>query len=230
MSDWHLLRIASNRAAANGLFHLDLDVGGTPVEGTHALPGQYLKLAVEGHKESFFAIASAPDPRATRLELLIKTGSPLADALRTLPAGAEVRASAVQGKGFPIDQARGRDVYLFATGSGISPVRSLIDVIRRDRAAFHRVKLYFGARTPDAFAYDAELPTWDQDRIDVVRTVSKPGDSGWTGLTGYVQAHIPEEPLGDAVAFLCGQKDMVRGVTEALLRQGLPKERIFLNF
>ena len=33
----------------------------------------------------------------------------------------------------------------------------------------------------------AELPG-----IDVVPTVSRPGSSGWEGLTGYVQSHVPE--------------------------------------
>jgi len=48
-------------------------------------------------------------------------------------------------------------------------------------------------------------------------------------------AYAPDEvfimlSLAGASAFLCGQKAMVQGVTEALERQGLPRERIFLNF
>jgi NAD(P)H-flavin reductase len=85
-------------------------------------------------------------------------------------------------------------------------------------------------RNPAGFAYQKDLEAWAADGIDVVRTVSQPGDSGWTGLTGYVQEHIGEEPLGDAVAFVCGQKGMVEGVTTALVKAGMPRENIFLNF
>ena len=47
---------------------------------------------------------------------------------------------------------------------------------------------------------------------------------------GYVQAHVPHEPLAEAVAFLCGVKGMVQGVTEVLVRQGVPKDRIYVKF
>jgi NAD(P)H-flavin reductase len=109
-------------------------------------------------------------------------------------------------------------------------VRSLVGVLLQDRASFGHLSLYFGARTPDAFAYTAELDVWSAAGLQVVRTVSQPGASGWQGLQGYVQTHVPLEPLAEAAAFLCGQKGMVQGVTEALERQGLPRERIFLNF
>ncbi len=230
MSDWYEARIVSRQPEASALWAVELDIGGTALEGTHRLPGQYVKVSVEGVGESFFAIASAPDPRGHTFELLIKGGAPLADALMKLPEGAKVKLSAVQGKGFPLDNARGKNVLLFATGSGISPVRSLIETLRRDRPSYKHVRLYFGVRSPDAFAYADELDHWERDGIIVVRTVSQPGNSGWEGLTGYVQSHVADERLEDSVAFLCGQKAMVQGVTEALVRKGLAKERIFLNF
>jgi sulfhydrogenase subunit gamma (sulfur reductase) len=230
MSDWHDAKVVSNRLEAQGLLALGLDVSGTPLAGSHQVPGQYVKLALEGVGEGFFAIASTPDPRGRTFEFLIKGGAAVADALRVLPAGATVRVSPVQGKGFPLASARGKNVLLFATGSGISPVRSLINLIRQDRSAYKHVHLYFGVRSPDAFAYTAELTQWEGEGIKVVKTVSQPGNSGWEGLTGYVQSHVPAEPLADSVAYLCGQKAMVQGVTEALIRQGLSKGDIFLNF
>jgi len=230
MSDWFEITVVDRHPSAANLTELDLDARGTPIPASHQRAGQYLKLSLPGKGEGFFAIASAPGARGEVLELLIKSGSALADALVTLPVGARVQATAAQGKGFALEAARGRRVLLFATGSGISAVRSLIGVILQDRASYGEVSLYFGVRTPDAFAYATELDRWEQAGLRVIRTVSRPGDTGWQGLQGYVQTHVPLEPLAEAAAFLCGQKGMVQGVTEALERQGLPRERIFLNF
>jgi NAD(P)H-flavin reductase len=230
MSQWYDARISSSRPAAHGLVSLWLDVSQTPLKNAHVAAGQYVKLSLDGHKEGFFALASPPHRKDAPIELLIKTGSTLADALAALPEGATVRISDVQGKGFPLEKAKGKRVMLFATGSGISPVRSLIEALIQNRDEYGPVSLYFGARTPESFAYASELSRWAKEDIHIVQTVSRPGTSGWEGLTGYVQSHIPNEPLSDAVAFLCGQKDMVQGVTSALLAQGLPKENIFLNF
>jgi len=230
MSDWFEVTLIRRHPAAANLTKLELDVRGTPIPASYTSPGQYLKLSLPEKGEGFFAIASPPGARGDVLELLIKGGGALADALLALPLGTKVRATGPQGKGFPLEEARGRRVLLFATGSGIGAVRSLVGTILKERPSFGEVSLYFGARTPDAFAYAQELEAWSGAGIRVVRTVSQPGTSGWQGLQGYVQAHVPLEPLADAAAFLCGQKGMVQGVTEALVRQGLPRDRIYLNF
>ena len=209
MSDWHELTVIDRQTSAANLTEIDLDARGTPVAASHQRAGQYLKLSLPGKGEGFFAIASAPGARGEVLELLIKGGSGLADALSSLPVGAKVQATVAQGKGFAVEAAKGRRALLFATGSGISAVRSLIGVLLADRPSFGHLSLYFGARTPDAFAYTAELETWEAAGLQVIRTVSQPGASGWKGLQGYVQTHVPLEPLADASAFLCGKKGMV---------------------
>ncbi|WP_309890974.1 NAD-binding oxidoreductase [Archangium sp.] len=230
MTDWHPTTVAAVLPAAEDLTELILDIGGTPLVGTHRTPGQYVRLALPEVGESLFAIASPPEPFSTRWEFLLKGGGPLSDALIQLKPGATVRSKRPEGRGFPLPLARGRNVLLFATGSGISPIRSVIASIRAERAVYGRVTLYFGARTPQAFAYEDELQHWQASDIRVVRTVSQPGASGWQGLTGYVQAHLSEEPVEDTVAFVCGQSGMVQEVIEALRTRGLPREAIHLNY
>lgn len=229
MTEWHLVRISANRRAAADLAYLELDVSGTPLVGSHEKPGQYVRVLWEGVGEGFFAIASAPDPAGSRFEFLVKRNSPLSEALEDAPVGTVVKVAAPEGKGFPIDVARGRDVLLFATGSGISPIHSVIEVLRRERSEYGDISLYFGVRTPDAFAYEEDLAHWRADGIRVVQTVSQPGSSGWQGLSGYVQGHIDEFDVHRAVAYLCGQPEMIAGVTSALRSRGMPEERMFLN-
>ena len=230
MPDWHPATVYDTSPAADGLTDLVLDIEGTPLVGTHAHPGQYVRLRLPGQAEGIFAIASPPDPRGTRWEFLLKDGAPLPGALIRLRPGARVEVSPPEGRGFPLERARGRDLLLFATGSGISPIRSVIASIRRERDAYGRVTLYFGARTPSAFAYSDELHEWEAGGIRVVRTVSQPGVSGWQGLTGYVQGHLGEEPLENVMAFLCGQSEMVQGVKATLQARGVPTSAVHLNY
>jgi sulfhydrogenase subunit gamma (sulfur reductase) len=239
MSELHEAKLIATRPAGEGLVALTIDVRGTPLVGTHLHPGQYVKLTTAEHPQSFFAIASAPGEHGAELELLIKRGTPLAEALASAPLGATLKLSAPLGKGFPLAEARGKDVLLVATGSGISPIRSLIGSIRVERAVFGTVTLYWGARTPHAFAYEEEWAAWEHDRIRIVRTVSKPlaeggalppGGPEWTGLTGYVQAHLQGGSFSGAVAFLCGQKAMIEGVAAELERRGMPRSAVFTNF
>jgi NAD(P)H-flavin reductase len=229
MRDGYDARVVARRKEADNLTHLELDVTGTPLEGSHLHPGQYVRLGLDGVGEGLFALASGPHRGRNRFELLVKDGPPLANALARLQKGDRLRVSLPQGKGFPLGAAHGKNVLLVATGSGISPIRSALEVISSDRASYGAVTLYFGARTPGAFPYAGELAAWEKNGIRVCRVVSQPHGSGWTGLTGYVQAHLPAV-AEDTVAFLSGQKAMVQAVTELLVKQGLPRARVFLNF
>ncbi|MFL5318561.1 MAG: NAD-binding oxidoreductase [Myxococcaceae bacterium] len=228
MSTLYPARVVAIAPEADSLYDLHVDVSGTPIAGTHAHPGQYVLLSLDEHEPQPFAIAS--EPGATELEFLVKGGSPLSDALTRIRPGQRVRLTMAQGPGFPLERAKGQEVLLFATGSGISAIRSTLLSIRQHRGDYADVTLFFGARTPTAFAYLDEHSEWEADRIQVVRTVSQPGESGWTGLTGYVQQHLSDVGHPGAIAFVCGQPDMVKGVTEALQRNGVPTENVFLNF
>jgi NAD(P)H-flavin reductase len=230
MNDWHSATVTARAPAADGLTDWVLDVGGTALEGSHARPGQYVQLRLPGQEPGMFAIASPPVPQGSRWEFLLKDDGALPSALLHLPVGARVDVSRPTGPGFPMEKARGQDLLLFASGSGISAIRPVIATVRQDREAYGRVTLYFGARTPGAFAYSGELEQWQAGGVRVVRTVSRPGASGWQGLTGYVQAHLGEEPLAHAVAFVCGPAEMVQDVMTQLSRRGVPQSAVFLNY
>ncbi|RKH13698.1 NAD-binding oxidoreductase [Corallococcus praedator] len=230
MSDWHTATVGARAPAADGLTDLVLDLRGTALMGTHAHPGQYVRLRLPGQAPGMFAIASPPAPDGTHWEFLLKDDGALPSALLRLPMGTPVEVSRPEGPGFPMEKARGHDLLLFASGSGISAIRPVIASLHQERRAYGRVTLYFGARTPGSFAYARELERWQADDVRVVRTVSQPGASGWQGLTGYVQAHLGEEPLENAVAFVCGQAEMVQDVMAQLRLRGVPQSAVFLNY
>ena len=228
MDEWYPGRITSTEREAAGLQSIRVDVSGTALVGSHSLPGQYVRVRID-RGEGTFAIASGPEKDGATFELLVKSGSDVADFLALAPIGTHVELTAPEGPGFPLSEAYGKRVLLFATGSAIGAIRSLIQAIRHERRNFRSVTLYFGARTPDAFAYESELDEWREAGIDVVRTVSQAGAPGWRGLTGYVQTHLPKAELADAVAFVCGQPEMVDDVLSALAERGVPEHQIFQN-
>jgi NAD(P)H-flavin reductase len=186
------------------------------VVGAYERPGQYVVLYGPDGKKVFIVIASPP---GDRFELLL--GAAAREKLA--PAeGNKLEIEAPAGKGFPMDVAKGNDVVLFATGSAIAAIRPVIEVIRRTRGEYGRVTLYFGAHTAEEFAYGAHFDGWGKDRIDIVRATSKP----------WVQDLFVRDPvpLDKAVAFVCGQKEMMEATTEALVKAGLAAERIRRNW
>jgi len=200
----------------------------------HQAPGQVVKLRSPAG-EGFFAIASAPSVSGDgHIDLLLKRGAPVADSLlAAAKVGARLEVSGPFGRGFPIYEARGRELLLFAAGSGISPIRSLVQSVLAARASYGRVALFYGQRGHEEFAYRDEQAEWARAGVHVVLCASRPGEE-WSGARGYVQdvaeslSWLEIDPSG-AVAFLCGMKAMVNGVREVLSRAGVDADRVFLN-
>ena len=199
----------------------------------HERPGQVVKLHT-GAGDAYFALATAPSPGGVE-ELLVKRGGRVADAaIAAARLGGTLEVSAPFGKGFRVEEGRGRHVLLFAAGSGIAPIRALVQHILAHRDAFDRVTLFYGQRLGGDFAYKREHLAWDRGGIRVVLCPSREHEA-WPGVRGRVQEVARSLAFGgsppeDSVAFVCGMTAMVDDVRATLARAGIPPERVHLNF
>ena len=219
---------AWDETAALRAVRVDLGV----LAGEHRLPGQVVKIRTRAG-EAYFALSSGP-AADRRADLLLKRGGRIADAAVSAAApGRDLELTAPFGKGFPVAEAEGRDVLLFAAGSGIAPIRSLVQHILGRRERFGRVTLFYGQRHGADFAYRREHPAWERGGVRVVLCPSREDDA-WRGVRGYVQevartlAFGGSSP-GDSVAFVSGMHTMVDDVRAVLAGAGVPPARVHLN-
>ena len=210
-----------------------LRVGLGPLASSHAVPGQVVKLRAPSG-EAYFALASAPSPDGSA-DLLVKRGGKIADevVLAAVP-GARIETSAPFGKGFPIAQAEGRDLLLFAAGSGIAPIRALLQHVISHRNRFLRTTLFYGQRRGADFAYRGEHLDWERHGVRVVLCPSD-ADEAWPGVRGRVQEVARALSLGGSdpagtEAYVCGMTAMVNDVKGTLAEAGVPPDRVHLNF
>lgn len=196
----------------------------------HVAPGQVVQLREPGGALGFFALANPPSA-GDRAELLLKRGGRVADAvIAAASEGAELHVGAPQGPGFAVGDVRGRDVLLFATGSGISSIRALLHQLLAERSGTGKLRLYYGQRSAPEFAYRDDWDDWRRAGLRVVPVASKPGP-GWQGAVGYVQDVAAAEAFGGAkpeqtLAYLSGVPGMLEGARAALARFGVPPDRI----
>jgi NAD(P)H-flavin reductase len=199
----------------------------------HVRPGQVVK-AHTAAGEAFFALASAPDPGGVA-ELLVKRGGRVADALLQGAArGRSIALSRPFGEGFPVEDAEGRDVLLFAAGSAIGPIRALVQHLMTHRNRFGRVTLFYGQRRGAEFAYRGEHLDWERRGVRVVLCPSGEDDA-WQGVRGRVQEVARSlafggAPPGEAVAYVSGMTAMVDDVRRTLAAAGVPPARVHANF
>ncbi len=208
---------------------------GLPPElaSAHDRPGQVVKVHAAG-SDAYFALASAPSTDGV-VDLLVKRGGRVADAAIAAAApGSGLGVSAPFGKGFPVEEARGRHVLLFAAGSAIAPIRALVQHIIAHRDEFNRVTLFYGQRHGGDFAYTREHPEWERGGVSVVLCPSQE-DEAWPGVRGRVQEVASSLAFGgsppeESIAFVCGMTAMVDDVKATLSRAGISPRRVHLNF
>ncbi|PRW56790.1 hypothetical protein C2E21_4721 [Chlorella sorokiniana] len=224
--------LENEREAEGPLQRLKVQIGGAASAYTKA--GQFIQAKTsEDGKPGFFAIASPPgaDKENGTVELLIKSQpGATAEQLCAAASGSSLLVSAPMGKGFPVDSIPPSDVHtvlIFATGSGISPIKALIESGALQADKRREVRLYYGVRSPAHQAFAASIPAWEAAGVKVHTVFSEQGQ-------GYVQdAFAKDNGVSDwagVAAVLCGQKEMAGAITELLTGKGVPKERILTNF
>lgn len=201
--------------------------------------GQYLHIGAELEGETVersYSLSSTPagDPY---LQITVKRidGGRLSPLLvDSVQPGDVVQASQPQGRFFkPQDTAQ--HYLLFAAGSGITPIYSILKRVLADTAQNH-VTLIYGSRTVEDIIFRAELEALCQSasqRLHVVHVLSR--ETGeWPGAKGRVTAALLHQSLAGwapvgalpEIAYMCGPVDFMDGVTTALLARGLKPDRI----
>ena len=186
------------------------------------LPGQYVDvIAAHGVRRSY-SIANAP--RADKqLELHV----------REVPGGAMSRYWFGQAK--PADLLRlngplgtfflrdlgGKDLVFLATGTGIAPVKSMLealpDLCQEDQP--RSVSVYWGGRAPEDMYWRPESPA---STFRFEQVLSRAGPD-WQGARGHVQdAFVADMPdLQRTVVYACGSDTMIHSARSRLLELGL---------
>ena len=192
------------------------------------IPGQYIQIGIPEENDSdFFALASHPDDRF--LELLINAGN---GKICEKPVGSYLNISSPSGPGFPIHLFFGKTVYLVTHGSGISSIKPLIEEMRKNRHRFGQIRLIYGVRTPEDFAYKNLLRNW-MGSVEVYDIISRDPDDLkiWSGETGHVQQILEKlQPVPDnAIVAVSGSPAMENEIIQIFQRFSYEKNQILQN-
>jgi NAD(P)H-flavin reductase len=212
--------------AGGGLSRVRLAVD-VATAATHSRHGQYLEVR-EGAEQGYFVIASSPGEESW--DLLVRDGGTMGDRLRAAPLETAFEITPAQGKGFPVDSAKGRPLVLATTGSGIAAVLSAIGQRIEDGDA-HRTFLLYGVRQRDQVALVAELKAMRAAGVDVAICLSREHATEPGFFRGYVQdvAKARGWNLQNGLVFAAGNEAMIEGMREAAPLLGLPEDAVKLN-
>jgi ring-1,2-phenylacetyl-CoA epoxidase subunit PaaE len=135
----------------------------------------------------------------------------------------------------PSLEAKGMHYYLFAAGSGITPVYSIMKTVL-SASPLNHVTLVYGNRNEAAIIYQKEIEDWARKhpaQLDVIHVLSKPS-FGWPGRRGRIDRTFLSEVLQMATSgrppareyYICGPVEFMHVVRNTLLESGIQKPLI----
>ncbi|MEU7059133.1 FAD/NAD(P)-binding protein [Streptomyces sp. NPDC046197] len=188
-------------------------------------PGQFAMIYAFGVGEVPVS-ASALRGRHGGLVHTVRAVGAVSTALYRMRPGDSVGISGPYGTGWDLEAAAGYDVLIIAGGIGLAPLRPVVHAVLDRPAAYGRLAILVGARTPADLVYRDEIESWrGPARVEV--TVDRPGP-GWHGAVGVVTTLLDRLDLlpERTCALLCGPEVMMRHTARALLARGLIPQRV----
>jgi len=198
--------------------------------GKRFAPGQFNMLYTFGVGEVPISISGGFSPPGGLMHTVRGVG-PVSSALCRSKRGDVIGVRGPFGRGWPIDEASGRDVVIVTGGIGLAPLRPAVERLLAGRKRYGRIVLLYGGRTPHDLLYRRELGRW-RSRFDLEVEITVDAASvGWRGYVGLVTTLIPRalfDPI-EAIAFVCGPEVMMRFTVAELQDRGVSPESIYIS-
>jgi NAD(P)H-flavin reductase len=202
-------------------------------------PGQFVMLSILGIGEAPISITSSPSRSNGDFELCVRQVGNVTNALHAMEPGSKVGIRGPFGKGFPIDEMRGKDVLFAPGGLGLAPLRSLINQVLDERDDFERVMILYGAKRRSELLFRDELNQWvERDDVECLLTVDCEDEGEeWnpnqplTCNIGVITTLFPDIEIDaqNTIAITCGPPIMYRFVLMEMLDKGIPESNIYLS-
>jgi len=192
--------------------------------------GQFNMLYLPGAGESAISISGDPADRDKLVHTIRAVGN-ITELLMDGQKGDSIGLRGPFGRGWPIEEAYGKDLLILAGGIGLAPLRPVLyqAVAQADR--FRSINLLVGARSPMELLYVDQLMNWKkQDQLRLQVTVDSAA-ANWRGDVGVITELIPKCRFDPerALAMICGPEIMIRFSVSRLLDQGMSAQAIHVS-
>jgi anaerobic sulfite reductase subunit B len=191
-------------------------------------PGQFFQLSLPKIGEAPISV-SAYDK--DWIQFTIRAVGRLTNALQHLRVGENVFLRGPYGQGFPVDLLKNKRLIIVAGGSGVAPVRPLIDRFVNGEWPSKSVELIIGFKNSDSIIFAPQMAEW-QKKAELTLTIDN-SEEGWQGNVGLVTKYIRDlqvKPFDDLQVVVVGPPLMMKFATAEFKLLGVPEEKIWVSF
>jgi sulfhydrogenase subunit gamma (sulfur reductase) len=226
----HPARVVARKSETEGIYTFATQFVDRAVRRSFAFAaGQFNMLYAFGVGEVPMSIVSDPAEPDT-LQHTIRIAGRVTGRMARWKVGEVVGVRGPYGRGWPVEEARGRDVVIITGGLGCAPVVGLINYIFRRRDQYGELHILHGVKTPNDLLYRERFDEWRRaPRTRVYLTTDRP-DKSWHYRTGVVTELFDELKVpASSIVMMCGPEVMMRLAAHSLRGNGIGEDSIYLS-
>lgn len=190
-------------------------------------PGQFFEVSIPKYGEAPISVSGIG---SGTVDLTIRKVGRVTDQIFEHYKGQTLLMRGPYGNGFDLEQFRGKEIIVIAGGTGLSPVKGIVDYFSEHPEEAVRTTLIAGFKSPQDILFRQDFIEWKKN-LQVILTVdSAPED--YQGLTGMVTKYIPDLPVDDissAVFITVGPPVMIRFTIQEIQKRGVPEQNIWIS-
>lgn len=190
-------------------------------------PGQFFELSIPKFGEAPISVSGISDGT---VDFTIRKVGKVTDEIFENYVGDKLFIRGPYGNGFDVNDYKGKEVVVIAGGTGLSPVKGVVDYFVQHPEDAVSTTLIAGFKSPKDVLFKQDFAFW-KDKIKVIQTVDS-APEGYDGPVGMVTRYIPELKFQGVknTAFVCvGPPIMIKFTIIEILKLGVPEENIWIS-
>ncbi len=190
-----------------------------------SMPGQFLMVGNYGYGEAPFGVSSYAKPYT---EICVRKVGNLTNHMHTLRKGNTLTVRGPFGHGYPLEHLHKRDIVIVGGGTGIVPLKSVIEYLYFYKENYHDISIFLGFRNPDGIIYKEEISHWEK-KFNLGLTVNEK-DKKWKGNIGLITDLLKNANLNkNSYILTCGPPVMINAVIDVLKAKGISERQIYVS-
>lgn len=192
------------------------------------LPGKFYEISIPKFGESPISVSGYGKDY---IDFTIRSVGKVTNEIFDYNVGDNFFIRGPYGNGFDVSLYEDREVVVVAGGSGLAPVRGIIEYFYENVDKCKSFKLIAGFRSPQDILFKDDLKKWSE-KLDVIVTVDK-ADENYQGNIGLVTKYIPNlkiENINNTSAIVVGPPMMMKFTVEEFLKRDLAENNVWVSY
>lgn len=190
-------------------------------------PGQFFEVSIPRYGEAPISVSGIGEDT---VDLTIRRVGKVTNEIFHYTPNSKLFMRGPYGNGFDVELYKGSELIIVAGGTGLSPVKGVVDYFYNNRHEVEEIAVLAGFKTPSDMLFKEDIKKWSEKINTTITVDCLEGDT--LCKTGRVTEYIKDvevKSLKNVMAIAVGPPIMMEFAIKELLAKGIDEKNIYIS-